>query len=221
MNDTMLRVQPAFAVPMVWGSRPDDGLNDELRELFIAREREGARYANPNPYTQRNEHLFESHFDLFSWNEPCVRRLQDFCWAALLNAVKEMNGYDDAFMKRLRIGADAWYHVTRRGGYFGIHNHPMASWSGVYCVSGGTHDAGARDSGLLNFINPFVMNTMFVDAGNAQLREPYMYASRSYRLETGQLVLFPSWILHEVKPFIGDGERITVAFNAWFQLAQG
>jgi hypothetical protein len=29
-------------------------------------------------------------------------------------------------------------------------------------------------------------------------------------------VLFPSWVMHDVKPFHGDGERITVAFNCWF-----
>ena len=29
-------------------------------------------------------------------------------------------------------------------------------------------------------------------------------------------MLFPSWILHDVKPYEGEGERITVAFNCWF-----
>ena len=38
------------------------------------------------------------------------------------------------------------------------------------------------------------------------------------KFEPGQLVLFPSWILHDVKPFEGEGERITVAFNCWFKL---
>jgi hypothetical protein len=41
---------------------------------------------------------------------------------------------------------------------------------------------------------------------------------RQIDLEPGQLVLFPSWVLHDVKPYEGDGERITVAFNCWFQL---
>jgi hypothetical protein len=27
------------------------------------------------------------------------------------------------------------------------------------------------------------------------------------------LALFPSWLLHHVTPFVGEGERITVAFN--------
>jgi len=27
-------------------------------------------------------------------------------------------------------------------------------------------------------------------------------------------------VLHDVKPYEGDGERITVAFNCWFQLQE-
>ena len=52
-------------------------------------------------------------------------------------------------------------------------------------------------------------------------RTPECYLKRlelSVRLEPGQLVLFPSWLLHDVKPFQGEGERITVAFNCWFSL---
>jgi Putative 2OG-Fe(II) oxygenase len=30
--------------------------------------------------------------------------------------------------------------------------------------------------------------------------------------------MFPSWVLHDVKPFEGEGERITIAFNCWFRL---
>ena len=50
-------------------------------------------------------------------------------------------------------------------GFFGLHNHPNASWSGVYCVDPGQHDAGKRDSGLLSFVNPMIMGAMHMDAG--------------------------------------------------------
>ena len=36
----------------------------------------------------------------------------------------------------------------------------------------------------------------------------------------GQLVMFPSWLYHEVLPYHGQRERIVVAFNAWLQDAQ-
>lgn len=216
----MIDIIPAFAAPMAFARRADDGLNAELRELLLAREAVGERWKNPSPYTLRNTALYESRFDLFHWPEAPIQRLKHYCWTTLMEVIRDLNGYDLATMRRIDMAADAWFHVTRRGGFFGIHNHPMASWSGVYCVDGGNHDPDQPISGELSFINPFVMSTMFVDAGVSQMREPFTYAGRGHRLEAGQLVLFPSWLLHEVKPFIGDGERITVAFNAWFQLRE-
>jgi predicted 2-oxoglutarate/Fe(II)-dependent dioxygenase YbiX len=59
---------------------------------------------------------------------------------------------------------------------------------------------------------------MYMDAATANLRGPFGYGIRHVGFEPGQLVLFPSWVLHDVKPFEGEGERITVAFNCWFTL---
>jgi uncharacterized protein (TIGR02466 family) len=213
----MHQINPIFAVPFVFDQLPEpDRLNRDLRELFLIREKEGARYANPNPYTVRNRELFESHFDLFDWPEACVRELREFCLSTLVRVVGELNGYDVAMLKRLRVATDAWFHVTRRNGFFAVHNHPMASWSGVYCVNPGQSDADQPDSGMLSFINPYT--SMYTDAGTARIKLPYHSANYAFRLVPGQMILFPSWVQHQVMPFFGDDERITVAFNCAFQL---
>ena len=36
------------------------------------------------------------------------------------------------------------------------------------------------------------------------------------RGEEGQIVVFPSYLFHEVTPFYGKDTRITVATNCWF-----
>jgi uncharacterized protein (TIGR02466 family) len=215
----MLQLTPFFAVPFAFGKLDDcAALNAELRELFLQRAAEGARYTNPRPLTQRNPQVFESNFELFKWPEPCVQKLKHFCWQHLMPMIRELNGYDEATMRRMLIYSDAWFHVTRRGGFFAVHNHPMSSWSGVYCVSPGEHDADKRDSGLLSFFNPSVIGSMYLDVSTANIQGPYSYSIRHLRLEPGQLVIFPSWVLHDVKPFEGEGERITVSFNTWFAL---
>jgi predicted 2-oxoglutarate/Fe(II)-dependent dioxygenase YbiX len=61
-------------------------------------------------------------------------------------------------------------------------------------------------------------SVMHIDAGVAQMQLPYGPQIPSLSLEAGQLVMFPSWVLHDVKPFEGEGERITIAFNCWFTL---
>lgn len=212
----MFQITPAFAVPFAEAQLPDtDALNAELAALFLAREAEGPRYANPTPSMRITPRLFESEFSVFAWPDACVQKLRELCHGALSRTIAQLSGYGAAEMARLSIHSHTWFHVTRRGGYFGLHNHPMASWSGVYCVSAGgpgTHP----DSGVLHFANPLALANMYADPANTRIRAPYSFRGRSYQLQPGQLVLFPSWVAHEVLPFDGDGERITVAFNCWF-----
>jgi uncharacterized protein (TIGR02466 family) len=208
----MATINSIFSVPFAFDQLTDcASLNQQLRELFIRRESQGARFANPNPYTPRNTQLFESNFDLFTWPDAPIAVLREFCLARVAQTVAELNQYDPARMTRLQIVTDAWFHVTRRGGFFGVHNHPMASWSGVYCVSPGESDADQPDSGKLSFVNPLAQ--MYLDAGNAQLHVPYQLGNYAFNLQAGELILFPSWLVHQVMPFYGEGERITVAFN--------
>jgi uncharacterized protein (TIGR02466 family) len=217
----LIEVTPFFAVPFGFAKLENcTALNAELRQLFLRRAAEGSRYANPRPLTQRNREVFESEFQIFRWPEPCVQQLKEFCWSHMLQMIGMLNGYDRATIERLLIYNDAWFHVTRRGGFFALHNHPNASWSGVYCVDPGQHDADKPESGLLSFVSPAVITSMYMDAATANLRDPFAPNIRAVRLEQGQLVVFPSWILHDVKPFQGEGTRITVAFNCWFELPE-
>lgn len=218
VHASSFEIAPAFSVPFVLADHPGPGdLNQQLRELFLAREAAGERYANPQPLVQRNSSLFESNFHLFDWPDAPVALLRDFCFAQLYRAIRELNGYTLDELKRLHIAAESWFHVTRKGGYFALHNHPMASWSGVYCVAPGDDSADA-DSGLLSFVSPMAANNMYLDMAIARFGHPYSYGPRQFRLKAGQLILFPSWVLHEVRPYSGAGERITVAFNARFMM---
>jgi uncharacterized protein (TIGR02466 family) len=215
-----LQLTTPFAIPFAFAQHPDCAvLNQELRALFLAREGDGQRYANPHATMQITPGLFESRFDLFNWPEACVRRLREFCWSHLHQLISETSHHDVATLRRMLGHADAWFHITRRGGDFALHNHPMASWSGVYCVDQGRDDGTRPDSGMLIFPHPNGAAAMFVDPATNKLKMPYSNTTRKFRLEPGQLVLFPSWLLHQVAPFHGDGERITVAFNAWFTMA--
>lgn len=217
----MADIVPFFAVPFAFARHPDPlALNQSLRELFVAKSAEGAAYANPRPITQRNSPVFESRFDLFRWSEKPVQQLKEFCWHEMLNVLCELNRYDAAMRSQLLIYNDAWFHVTRRGGFFSLHNHPNAAWSGVYCVDPGVRAGDKQEGAALTFVNPTLTSNMHVDAGNVALSGAFASGVRSLRMEPGQLVLFPSWVLHQVTPFEGDGERITVAFNCWFGLKE-
>lgn len=207
-----------FAVPFSFSRYPaHERLNAALKQYCLTTEKDG-KSANPRPLTQRNAAVFESHFDLFREPNAAIQELKTFCWDQLLAVIGTLNRYDLATLQRLQIYNNSWFHVTRRGGFFGVHNHPNASWSGVYCVDPGRHDPGAKDSGRLTFVNPMIASAMYVDVGIARMQLPYGFQVAGFGLESGQLVIFPSWVLHDVKPFEGEGERVTIAFNCWFTL---
>ena len=211
----MPTIQPMFATPLAFDTHPAPGpLNAALRALFLRRESEG--FANPSPYTERNASLFESRFDLFQWPEPEIAELREFCMPRVWQLVQTLNGHAPAAMRQWRMAVESWFHITRRNGWFGVHNHPNASWSGVYCVDAGRPDADVADSGKLTFLHPSTTAVMHTDLGNEALCPPFNVQHAGYVLEPGQLVLFPSHLLHHVTPFAGEGERITVAFNCAF-----
>lgn len=216
------RIYPAFAVPFADIQFPEaERLNPEIGALLLSREKEGAKYANPNPSLAQQAGVFESNFTLFSWPEPCIQQLRQFCWDALRRAVQESNGYTAEEIRRIQIFSHTWFHVTRQGGFTIAHTHPMASWSGVYCVDPGETPPDRPESGVLRFHNPHHYSNYFLDAGNLRLKAPYHHGTWNIRFKAGQLVLFPSWVQHEVMPFYGRDERITIAFNCWFGMKEG
>ena len=211
-----ITVSPGFATPFAVRQLPDcDEVNAELKALFLAREQEGDRYQEPHPTVTLKVRVFESEFGVFKWPEPCVQRLKQFCIDSLAGVLMRVNGATREDLPHLQLFNHTWFHITRPGGYMGSHNHPMASWSGVYCVDAGTADPDNPDSGVLRFHDPRQSTNMYMDAGNNHWTDPFSPGLRHYRLAPGQLVIFPSFLMHEVAPFTGTGTRITVAFNAW------
>lgn len=209
-------IVPIFSVPLGISFNPEhERLKHKLVELF--KKNEITSEKDQHGSVKKNKQVFESAFDLFNWSDSCVQELQKFCWAQLYQFIGSLNRYDVNTLRNLHIACESWYHITRKGGYFGIHNHPMASWSGVYCVDAGESVDGEPDSGALHFISPQISTTSFIDKSCSNLSGQFCRGNKVIHLQDGQLVLFPSWLLHEVKPYFGNTERITVAFNCWFK----
>jgi uncharacterized protein (TIGR02466 family) len=215
-----VQLSSAFAVPFGGLKHPDPAtLNRALRASVLAIEAQGDAFRNLAPEVQQPAGLFESRFELFGRPEPAFQQLRAFCWAALNDFLGQINPRFGDCAATAQITTHTWFHVTRSGGWFGQHNHPMASWSGVYCVDDGAPDPAVPQNGQLVFPHPLTPANAFLDLSNSSLRWPYGHDNLSFDLQPGQLVLFPSWLPHAVTPFHGERERITIAFNAWFTAA--
>ena len=215
MVNPAVTLQPIFAVPLgVARLVPCEVLNRELEALFLARESD--EYRNPMPSHIPQHETFESRFNLFRWPEPCVQELRKFLLDTVVHTVLQATTLTPQDLARLALHNHTWFHVTRHAGSFISHNHPMASWSAVYCVRGGESATEQPGSGLLRLFDPRSGSAAYRDPANASLRPAFAPTTLDFRLTEGQTVVFPSYLFHEVTPFFGSDTRITVATNCWF-----
>lgn len=210
-----IKVRPLFATPFAEVRLPGcERLNRELEALFLQRETEEHR--NPTPSHVPQQETFESRFNLFRWTDACVRELRAFMLNAVGQMVLETTSLKVHDLARLSFQNHTWFHITRYAGSFVAHNHPLASWSAVYCVRAGESAAQHPTSGVLRFLDVRQGANAYLDPANDTLHRAFALAPVEIKLEAGQLVIFPSYVFHEVAPFYGSDTRITVASNCWF-----
>jgi uncharacterized protein (TIGR02466 family) len=215
-----INIIQAFASPIVQTSLPGcESLNRRLRELFLKWESDSDRQRSSVPTPVIKVAVYESDFALFNNQEAEIQALAQFCLQYTGYLIQQLNGYTNEEMRQLRLYHHSWYHLTRYGGYTAQHNHPMASWSGVYCVDPGDAVPDKPNNGSLRMLESRSTAGMYLDAGNAHWHAPFGFGELAFPLQSGQLLLFPSYLMHEVAPYYGQRERITVAFNVWVREA--
>jgi uncharacterized protein (TIGR02466 family) len=105
---------------------------------------------------------------------------------------------------------DCWVNVMARHVVHGLHLHPLASISGTYYVR------TPRGCSGLKFEDPRLDRFMAAPPRKARARRENL-AWVTIPAEQGNLVLFESWLRHEVAPNPTPAERISVSFNySWF-----
>ncbi len=203
---TPVDLQALFATPVAIAQFPAAGqINPPLRALILEREQQ-------QPTSDHsNRGGWQSSWDFADWCGEPGRRLLSFGEALAGKLTRHRSGR----AIDLSWKVNAWANVNRGGHGNEFHTHPGALWSAVYYVD----DGGAADNPALG--------------GQLEMQDPRGVAPAMYRPDlvpavpggesigasqllpprTGQVVMFPSWISHCVRPYNGDGIRISIAFN--------
>ena len=182
-DQTDMKLAYVFATPLVELRMPaHEQLCETLRSMFLERAAEGDTYRNETQRSTQHGALFESKFDLFRWQDPPVQALATFCHRAVASTVNHLSDYSPEEMSALNFDYHAWFHVTRTGGFQGLHNHENASWSGIFCVDSGDVDPAHPESGLVRFHDARGASNMYMDAGNRRLQAPAQLVFRRLRL---------------------------------------
>ena len=99
----------------------------------------------------------------------------------------------------------SWVNWTERGDYHHAHNHSNSFISGVYYVSAINDKFTAlKDDYQAIEVEPKTSNI-------------YNSRSRTFRIDSGDLILFPSNMKHTVPPKDTKGTRISIAFNTFIK----
>ena len=193
-------LQHLFTTPIIEQVWPEaDELNDRLCEVILAKERDSAGESRSNVGG------WHSVGDFDQWGgasgETLIGRIGELVNVATARYYKLYGGTEP-----IRWRITTWANVSRRGDYNRGHVHPGCTWSGVYYVDAGDADANDTDSGLLVLAHPVSAATMTVVPG---LTPDY----HAFRPVSGLMVVFPSYLTHEVQPYRGNRPRISIAFN--------
>lgn len=101
---------------------------------------------------------------------------------------------------------DCWVNVLGPGGMHGLHLHPLASVSGTYYVR------VPKGASQIRFEDPRLASFMGAPPRKTAPRAANLTSVR-YSPADGRVILFESWLRHEVVPNRAKGERVSVSFN--------
>ena len=110
-----------------------------------------------------------------------------------------------------------WANVTPAGGLNHLHSHPGNLWAAVLYIDMGyeNEQESSNAGGRFYLEDPrFPMAAMRDTAFRMRGAdgEPQQYQTE-IELQRGNLIVFPAWLRHGVRPYTGKRERISVAMN--------
>jgi uncharacterized protein (TIGR02466 family) len=201
-----ISLQHLFATPVAAIEVPGaETLNTELQRVILAR-----RAAHPSVQAS-NAGGWHSDRDIMDWGGAAV--------GAVLGIAKGVAGQMTADRAGQPIKpawtVQAWANVNGPGDGNICHYHPGSFWSGTYYVA----DGGCADDpslgGEFEMLDPrgpgpgmYAPGLKFAGADGAAAG-----AGETIRPRPGLLFIFPSWLMHQVRPYRGTGLRISIAFN--------
>ena len=160
--------------------------------------------------TKSNRGGWHSPGNLFDRNEPCFKVLREIADQAVIAATQGIGAKAD--LTTLKLKLFAWMNSNPSGAFNAPHTHPGAHWSGVYYVS--QPDVEVGNSGMIEFLSPRT------DQADWRLLDaPPFKLKKKFRPQPGDIVLFPSYLIHWVYPNETAHDRVTVAFNGTFKKA--
>jgi uncharacterized protein (TIGR02466 family) len=188
-----------FSTPVIIDELEDsEAINAELLEKI------GERRKLDEGVVQSNIGGWHSKQDFQAWSGKSGRKLMNRVLELAREHTVAIDGGTD-----MKWSVKGWANVSGPGALNKPHVHGGAFWSAVYYVR-----APESESGRLVLHDPrmpalrmYAPSLRFKGAGTEQVAR--------LQPKSGMIVMFPSWLLHGVDPWEGEGERVSIALNVF------
>jgi len=201
----MAKTKLLFSTPLYHASLADSG-NFDMGELekscwSIAQDDEaGQKWCDENNYPGYTS--YASLSDL-TWRSPFFEELKNLLDLHVKTFVEELDF--DLEDRNLKL-EDLWINILPEGGNHSAHIHPNS------VISGTTYISMPSGSSAIKFEDPRHSMMMAAPSRIKDAKEylkPFIYVNPS----VGDVLLWESWLRHEVPANNSSEERISISFN--------
>ncbi len=195
-----------FPTPVIASPVPDaEALNKKLTAVIEA------RMAVQPSNDHSNFGGWQSSWDMADWGGAAAAQLLQHVRSVADTMTCDRQGQSMDLNWRM----NAWANVNGPGDGNEYHTHPGCFWSGTYYVDDGGIAEDGELGGQFEALDPRgVAPAMY--APRLAIRAPGglgLGSSEMVSPKAGLMLLFPAWLMHQVRPYRGTRRRISIAFN--------
>lgn len=154
---------------------------------------------------------WHSGTNMMQWGGPAALKLAE----SAIGIAKRLTHFEEVGPENFDWLVKMWANVTPAGGLNHLHAHPGNVWAAVLYLDMGDSESEQDVGGEFYVEDPrFPMIAM----RNTSTRlissdgKPQTY-EMEFKLARGNLLVFPAWLRHGVRPYSGTRERISIAMN--------
>jgi len=161
---------------------------------------------DPESYSISNSDEWQSI--TFSFNN---KNKKDILQSFLTNCLAEL----PSIKKSVDLSVRAWVNISKPGGYLEKHHHPDCNLAGVLWIK------APQNSGDIVFDSPMTFNPFLQSAKKREIDsytddfkdKTNIYSDYYFPPTEGRILIFPSYLEHQVRENKSNEDRISVSFN--------
>lgn len=196
-------------------------MNKGLARIILEKERAIISKGMPTTVAGLEEGLTTHwlEYNVLLWDYPEVRQFRKLVLDGLHEFFKLLGDPEDPGLKI--SGVSCWANALRFGEALEVHHHDPAFVSAHYQVQGGADSADSDgDKKSHGSGNTVYFRPGFLDRSHGgKAAGPTSPWDADWRIDAppveGKLFLFPSFVRHEVRPYTGKTERISIALDVF------